>query len=405
MSTTVGRYHLFQRKDDQRGLYYYWFLENDKRLQRSCGRQIETKRQAVEFLENLCRQELEAEKQKSKKKTELQKTTLESFSRGMFDEGSKHIIRWEAKGKTLKRNTLAQYRQHLEHYLLPKFGKLALNEIKPVMVEDHLLAQPLSNSCRNTITYTLKTILREARREDIIDTVPEFEPFKRNGRRQDVLSSEELQALFPENPDDLIRVWRRPDNMKKEPDEIALMFGTMFCLTVSAGLRSGEIRAIHSDQISIPHSGLVIDRAIDEMGKIGALKKATADDPRSRAVVVPAITMNMLKHWLPIAPECENYPNLLFSYRNKPIANYYILDRFRFGLDRLGIDHESRRLTVHCLRYTYNTRMRTLLSEQVLRDFVGHRSMAMTDYYDRPILLERLEAYQSVRPAVEHFWG
>jgi len=49
--------------------------------------------------------------------------------------------------------------------------------------------------------------------------------------------------------------------------------------------------------------------------------------------------------------------------------------------------------------------MRTLLSEQVLREFVGHRSVAMTDHYDRPILLERLAAYQEVKPSVEQFWG
>jgi integrase len=192
--------------------------------------------------------------------------------------------------------------------------------------------------------------------------------------------------------------------MRKEQPEIALMFGTMFCITVSAGLRSGEIRALHRDQISIANSGLVINRAVDDLGQIGPLKKATAEDPRSRAVIIPEITLKMLERWLDRAPECPEYPGLIFSYRRKPIANYYILDRFRFGLDRLGIDYEKRRLTVHCLRYTYNTRMRTLLSEQVLREFVGHRSVSMTDHYDRPILIERLAAYQGIRPSVEQFW-
>ena len=135
------------------------------------------------------------------------------------------------------------------------------------------------------------------------------------------------------------------------------------------------------------------------------MKKASAEDTRSRAVIIPEITLKMLERWLERTPECPGYPGLIFSYRGKPIANYYILDRFRFSLARLGIDFETRRLTVHCLRYTYNTRMRTLLSEQVLREFVGHRSVAMTDHYDNPILLERLEAYQAVKPSVEQFWS
>ena len=149
----------------------------------------------------------------------------------------------------------------------------------------------------------------------------------------------------------------------------------------------------------------MIDRAIDDLGQIGLLKKATEEDPRSRAIIIPEITLKMLERWLYKVPECPQYPGLVFPYRGKPIANYYILDRFRFGLNKLGIDQKKRRLTVHCLRYTYNTRMRTLLSEQVLREFVGHRSIAMTDHYDRPILLERLAAYQEIKPYVEQFWG
>jgi integrase len=220
-----------------------------------------------------------------------------------------------------------------------------------------------------------------------------------------VLSSEELTALFPYDENKLVEIWKRPGGMRKERPEIALMFGTLFCAAVSAGLRSGEIRALHRDQISIANSGLVIDRAIDDYGEIGPVKRATEDDPRSRAVIIPEITLKMLKRWLDRAPECPQYPGLVFTYRGKPVANYYILDRFRYGLENAGIDRENRRLTVHCLRYTYNTRMRTLLSEQVLREFVGHRSIAMTDHYDRPILMERLAAYQEVKPSVEQFWG
>jgi integrase len=149
----------------------------------------------------------------------------------------------------------------------------------------------------------------------------------------------------------------------------------------------------------------VIDRAVDDRGEIGPLKKATNEDSRSRAVIIPEITFKMLERWLDRAPECPDHPGLVFSYHGKPIANYYILDRFRYGLENAGIDYEKRRLTVHCLRYTYNTRMRTLLSEQVLREFVGHRSVTMTDHYDNPILTERLIAYQNVRPSVEQFWG
>ena len=172
--------------------------------------------------------------------------------------------------------------------------------------------------------------MREVRRAGCIDSVPEFEPFKRTGRRQDVLSGEELTALFPRDPDELVRVWRRPEHMRKEQDAIPLMFGTLSCLTASAGLRSGEVRALHREQISVERSGLAIDRAIDDLGKVGPLKKATINDPRSRAVIIPDITMNMLERWMLIAPHTPGDPGLLFPYHGKPIASYYLIDRLRF---------------------------------------------------------------------------
>jgi integrase len=247
--------------------------------------------------------------------------------------------------------------------------------------------------------------MREAKRAGVIEMVPEFEPFKRSSKRQNVLSDVDLDALFPNDEKDLIRVWKRPDDMRKERDEIALMFGTLFCVAVSAGMRSGEIRALHREQVNLPNGGLVIDRAVDDMGVIGPLKKATEEDPRSRAVIIPEKTIRMLKRWLDRMTECKDYPGLVFPYRGKIVGSYYLLDRFRFGLDRLGIDHEKRRLTVHCLRYTYNTRMKTELPGDVLREFLGHRSVEMTDHYDNPILLERLKAFQDMRFRVEKFWG
>jgi integrase len=401
MGIKVGKYHLFERKRRGRLYFYYWYEVQGKRVQKACGHGCDNKRAAVAYLEQLLKDDLT----KSKRKTALCSVSIKDFAKDMFIEGAPHLVRWAAKGKILKRQTIVQHRRHLTGYILPRFGHMRFDDITPTLVEDFLLEQRLSNSCRNTITYTLKLVMREARRAGIMEIIPEFEPFKRNGRRQDILSSKELIKLFPYDEKELIEIWKRPDNMRKERDEIALMFGTLFCVTVSAGLRSGEIRALHRDQISIVNSGLVIDRAVDDRGDIGLLKKATNEDTRSRAVIVPEITLKMLERWLERIPECPNYPGLIFPYRGKPVANYYILDRFRYGLKNAGIDYESRRLTVHCLRYTYNTRMRTLLSEQVLREFVGHRSVAMTDHYDRPILLERLAAYQGVKPSVEQFWA
>ena len=70
--------------------------------------------------------------------------------------------------------------------------------------------------------------MREAKLEGIIEFIPEFEPFKRNGKRQDTLSSKELSALFPYDEQELIRIWTRPENKRKERDgNLALMLGVV----------------------------------------------------------------------------------------------------------------------------------------------------------------------------------
>ena len=267
MSITVGKYHLFERERRGHSYFYYWYEAQGKRVQKACGHGCDDKRSAVAYLEQL----LKADLTESQRKTALCSMIINDFAKDMFTEGAPHLARWTAKGKVLKRQTVIQHRRHLTGYLLPKFGKLTFNEITPTAVEDFLLEQQLSNSCRNTILYTLKLVMREARRSGIIEIIPEFEPFKRNGKRQDTLSSEELLKLFPYDEKGLIEIWKRPDDMRKEQPEIALMFGTLFCVTVSAGLRSGEIRALHRDQISVANSGLIIDRAVDDLGQIGLI--------------------------------------------------------------------------------------------------------------------------------------
>jgi len=148
MAVKVGKYHLFQRRQETGTYWYYWFYdEEEKRVQYACGHRCEDKRDAVAFLEDLLRADLLEEKRKE----EFQNTNFSLFAKDMFLEDAAHIKRWTEKGRILKPQTIAQHRRHLVKYLLPKFGKLSLDKIRPARVEDFLLEQRLSNSCRNTI--------------------------------------------------------------------------------------------------------------------------------------------------------------------------------------------------------------------------------------------------------------
>ena len=53
---------------------------------------------------------------------------------------------------------------------------------------------------------------------------------------------------------------------------------------------------------------------------------------------------------------------------------------------------------MHSLRYTYVTQMRTVLSGEIVQKMVGHTSIEMTNYYNRPDLLMAIDA---LAPAVK----
>lgn len=72
-----------------------------------------------------------------------------------------------------------------------------------------------------------------------------------------------------------------------------ILFGAMCCLGISAGLRSGELRAVTFEQIlrhPLPSGemlyGLIVDRALNDKGEFVGLKKSLKDDPRERAVIL-----------------------------------------------------------------------------------------------------------------------
>ena len=80
---------------------------------------------------------------------------------------------------------------------------------------------------------------------------------------------------------------------------------------------------------------------------------------------------------------------------------------FGAGLKQAGIS--EKRISLRSLRTTYNTRMRQMLlansiPEDLLRFFIGHRSVQMTDRYDNPQLEAKLRALRPMGEQVNGFW-
>jgi integrase len=426
------KYHLFRRKlINSRGkeytVWYYWYKENGKQIRKPCGRGCRLKRDAEEFIAKL-------EAQESDPPTPVLKSkhisfaaaiyrTFQDLAAEMFLPDSLHLKRQTlADGIAIKETTRLGHRGRLENYLVPKWGRFAFDRFEDegfvYDFQDWLVSlrktgkdEPISNSLRNNIIETMSICLREAKRKRLIKTVPDMGTirFVRHSRRQNTLSLEEIYRLFPEDPAALDAVWRRKDT--RDYPGTGILFGAMFCLGLSAGLRSGELRAVSRDQF-VQHRlqdgsylyGLIVDRAYDSTGQISsALKKGNDEDLRHRAVILSDKTMRIVNLYLDSCPVVDGP---VFLYHGHPVSKDLLNARWKVGLANAQIDmSDNRRMTVHALRYTYNTRMKALVSEQTLHEFIGHNSSEMTEHYDRPHMEERLLQLADQRGAVERFWG
>jgi hypothetical protein len=65
MAITVGKYHLMERNRRGKTVYYYWYNDRGKQIQKACGYKCDDKRSAVAFLEQLLKDDLTEAKRRS----------------------------------------------------------------------------------------------------------------------------------------------------------------------------------------------------------------------------------------------------------------------------------------------------------------------------------------------------
>jgi integrase len=409
---TTGKYHIFKRKIKETGTgkaikaWYYWFDdESGARIRRSCGeakQPVLLQREAEARIEHI---EVEEKKRQAKAVETISAARAVRFkdiAAKMYLADGKHMKLRTERGEALTDTTMEECRGYLDNHIVPKWGAYLPADISGAEIEDWLMEKDRSNSWRNRCFEVMAEVFSECVRYKVIPRAPEMKRFHRKKSKQGTLTDKEIAMLFPECPGALDCIWRQSD--AREGRYGGLMFGALFALILSTGMRSGEGRAVRREQIDRKRFGLIIDQSVDSKNRIvGHLKKGGEDDPRLRVAIIPARAMKILDWWLKVAPPIPS--DLIFSYRGETITKEHLGARFALGLDRAGIDKEGRKLTPHALRYTYNTRMARLIPGEPLRLMIGHRDEAMTDQYTRVELENQLVSLQEHRPAIERFWG
>lgn len=329
--------------------------------------------------------------------------TLEDFAAGFFRWGlSLWIKRQHAKGRSFGKAQAQNRQNHLDGYILPRFGKATLSEITKPDIEDWLVTLPLSNGTKNHLMYSLRIVLREAKARKLITDNPlqEPEPLGKTSKARDVFSLAELRLLFP--PGHLAQIWHSQAK------------GALFMILASTGIRSGEARALAWRQVLWTDRALLVDRCVNKAGEIAPISDKKGG---SKIVLIPSRTLDELRAWqnMSLWREPEDF---VFSgeTRGHPLGSAAITHALAPAIRRINrvaekaglplpINVANRVLTVHGFRYGFNTAMRRLLPEQTLRLLMGHHSERMTDLYDHPQIEAQLATLEPARGPVEEMFG
>lgn len=237
---------------------------------------------------------------------------------------------------------------------------------------------PLSSSGKNKVLETYRILMETAKREHLIPENPAAGIKKITERNKERIpfSADEMHVLFPENDEDLIRVWYN------------LRWAAFFSLLRDTSWRPGEVAAF-SIRGYFPHykgstvSVAYTDQEVHWKTHQVVNRIKTSDKEGGAKFKVAPISDQTVRLLDRLKEQIRgNYffelrtEDLCFSHPRKNKGDRYIYSelankRLRSTASSLGIDLDGR--TQYCFRHTWETENFGLVPEDFRNFIMGHK--------------------------------
>jgi integrase len=278
---------------------------------------------------------------------EQEVTTLEMFAETYMD---KMRTIGNRKGKN-KPSTVNAKESHLREHLLPRFGKLPLEQIDELAIEDLKLAlgkRGRSPKTTNNVLSTLRNILVNARKRKLIAAVPEIEWIKVGEQEFDFFDFAEAERLIA----GAARV-----------DE----WSAAVVLALKTGMRLGELRAVRWQDVDLAGAKVHVRR------NLWRNHEGTPKNGRSRTLDLPASAVAALKAHRHLRGERV--------FANLDGADYSV-GEWRYGLYKACRRAGLRDAGWHVLRHTFASHLAMRgVPLRAIQELMGHGTIQMTTRY------------------------
>jgi integrase len=262
---------------------------------------------------------------------------------------------FEAKSKSLKPSTWANYEHTFRLHILPYFTRRHLSKITPLIVQawvNELSQTKLAPATIEKCYRSLRSCLKQAEAWDLIDRNP-CRSIDRPRQNQ-----EELSFLKPEEIGRVLDAAEEPER-------------TLFAVLAFSGLRLGEALGLAWKHISFEDNAIIVERAWSYWGGFQEPKTPTS---RRAVPMLPTLAGLLHEHY---QRESTPAPDiLLFSFGGeKPIDAANARKEFLKALNRASLKH----VTLHSLRHSFaSTLLASGASIKALQRSLGHASAVMT---------------------------